>query len=489
MRMRWHCRNGLENLPGKLILFCVAAAIASSAQTLTILARFSGSNGVYPGALVQAADGNFYGTSYFGGNLAGNCAGSGCGTFFKLAPTGNLTTIYSFCAQQYCIDGMWPSSLVQAHDGNFYGTTSGGGTWSYGTVFRITPDGTLTTLYNFGQQNGQVDGAGPSGGVILASDGNFYGVTAGGGLYEQGTVFRMTPSGTLTTIHTFCSQPNCTDGILPIGGLVQASDGNLYGTTQAGGELYGTVFKVTLSGTLTTLHDFNGADGSLANAALVQGTDGNFYGTTNEGGNDDAGTVFKMTPSGAFTVLHSFVFGAPDDGSYPSAALVQATDGNFYGSSFEGGAYGWGTLFQITPAGVLTLLHSFDLTDDGSWPEAAMVQGTDGNLYGTNSAPENCGDLCGTIFRLTKPTMVPAEFIPVTPCRVVDTRSPYGEFGGPLIIGGSSRSFPIPQGACNIPATAATYSLNVTAVPHGPLGYLTIWAAGQSQPLVSTMNS
>jgi uncharacterized repeat protein (TIGR03803 family) len=224
---------------------------------------------------------------------------------------------------------------------------------------------------------------------------------------------------------------------------------------------------------------------------LVQGTDGIFYGTTSFGGaNLYYGTVFKITPSGTLTTLYSFC--DCTDGANPAAGLVQGTDGNFYGTTEFGGAnLYYGTVFKITPTGTLTTLYSFCTQSgcaDGGEPQAGLVQATDGNFYGTTYCCGANGNN-GTVFTLTGPSSTAVQFIPVTPCRVVDTRNPNGTFGGPPIQGGTYRSFPIPQGSCNIPATSAAYSLNVTVVPQGRLGYLTIWPTGQNQPVVSTMNS
>jgi uncharacterized repeat protein (TIGR03803 family) len=289
--------------------------------------------------------------------------------------------------------------LLQATDGNFYGTSYAGGAYSYGTVFKITPSGTLTTLYSFDVG----DGAQPYAGLVQATDGNFYGTTVSGGRARDGTVFEITPSGTLSTLYSFCSQANCGDGANPYAGLVQATDGNFYGTTSAGGAYdTGTVFKITRSGTLTTLHSFDGTDGASPRAGLVQATDGNFYGTTGGGGAYDSGTVFEITPSGTLTTLYSFCpAGFPcADGAGP-AGLVQAIDGNFYGTTYYGGAsgncgLGCGTVFKITPSGTLSTLHSFD-NGDGNQPRGALLQSTDGNFYGTTFAG---GAGYGTVFRL-----------------------------------------------------------------------------------------
>ena len=415
-----------------LFVFCAATAIASPADTSITLYFFGEWDGKYPAAgLVQASDGNFYGTTSLGGD-------HGWGTVFKITPRGTLTILHSFDG----FDGGEPlASLVQASDGNFYGTTAAGGANCVphngcGTVFKITPGGTLTTLYTFCSQSGCADGAYPEAGLVQASDGNFYGTTGSGGAHGPdyycpdngcGTVFKITPDGTLTTLYTFCSQSDCADGAEPEAGLVQATDGNFYGTTWGGGsnefcvqEGCGTVFKITPAPNppwpLTTLYRFcpqGGycADGANPAAGLVQATDGNFYGTT-ECVYGCPGTVFEITPDGALTTLHLFAGGY--DGAQPAAGLVQATDGNFYGTtSCGGGGFSCGgTVFKITPDGALTTLHNFWYNplynDDGFVPEAALVQARDGKFYGTTywgGIPiGDCSDYhdagCGTVFSL-----------------------------------------------------------------------------------------
>jgi uncharacterized repeat protein (TIGR03803 family) len=290
---------------------------------LTTLHSFEGTDGVETYAwLVQATDGNLYGTTSNGGAND---------TVFKITPTGTLTTLYSFCSQTGCRDGFEPAGLVQATDGNFYGTTFLGGAFccsfddlGYGTVFKITPGGTLTTLYTFCSQSGCTDGVGPNA-VIQATDGNFYGTTNSGGANEggQGTVFKITPGGTLTTVYNFCSQSYCTDGAIPTARLVQGTDGNLYGTTSQGGGLgnYGTAFKITPGGTLTTLHRFDAADGKNPSAGLVQGTDGNFYGTTSYGAYGNWGTVFSQSVG-----LGPFVETQPTSGRAGATVKILGTN-------------------------------------------------------------------------------------------------------------------------------------------------------------------
>jgi uncharacterized repeat protein (TIGR03803 family) len=405
---------------GILCLIVALTAMVSPGQdgkpsipTFATLHSFDGTDGALPAAgLAQATNGNLYGTAFAGGANDG-------GTIFKITPGGILTTLYNFCSQggSSCTDGALPlAGLVQATDGDFYGTTLEGGAndkhlcndgfgGGCGTIFKTTPAGVLTTLYSFCSQSGCTDGANPLAGLVQATDGNFYGTTQSGGAnlcggYGCGTVFKITPGGMLTTLHTFCSESGCADGANPLAGLVQATDGNFYGTTQSGGANgSGTVFKITPSGTLTTLHTFCSesrcADGIYPYAGLVQATNGYLYGTTQQGGTADYGTVFKITPGGTLTTLYSFCSQSGcTDGFYPMAALVQATDGNLYGTT--GG--GSGTVFKITPSGTLTTLHSFDVTD-GYSPQAPLVQVTNGKFYGTTTSGGANDD--GTVFSLS----------------------------------------------------------------------------------------
>lgn len=292
-------------------------------------------------------------------------------------------------------------------NGNFYGTSIGGAN-NGGSVFRVTMSGKVMTLYNFCAQPNCADGDEPDGTLIQAADGALYGTTTLGGATSYcppqlggcGTVFRITPNGKLTTLYSFCSQMNCTDGYQPGAGLVQGTDGDFYGTTEGGGDLDndGTVFKITAAGTLTTLHTFDGTDGSVPTSWLVQGTDGNFYGTTVRSGDFGLGTIFKTTPAGSLTTLYTFCTqnGCPD-GGWPYAGLVQGTDGNFYGTTYTLGSYGGGTVFEITPAGTLTTLHAF-AGADGFAPLGGLIQATSGSFYGTTL--QGGGSNAGTVFSL-----------------------------------------------------------------------------------------
>ena len=390
----------------------LSLVLSLSAQTLTTLYSFGSmtNDGNYPFAgLIRATDGNFYGTTQEGGANPSCDGGFGCGTVFKITPSGTLTTLYSFCSQTGCPDGEFPySGLVQATDGNFYGTTYEGGPNDGGTIFKITPSGTLTTLYSFCSQGRSIcpDGQGPIGGLIQASNGSLYGTTWVGGLsscaYLCGTVFKITTRGALTTLYSFTG---FADGGKPYAGLVQGSNGNLYGTTSVGGAngFGGTAFEITPSGTLTTLHSFDGTDGSAPAAGLVQAANGSLYGTTSNGGAGTLGTIFKMTPAGTLTTLYSFCLqGGCPDGELPRGALVQATDGNLYGTTYEGGIDEGGTVFKITPTGTLTTLYVFCTLSncaDGQNSRAALIQNADGNLYGTTQI--GGADGTGTVFSLS----------------------------------------------------------------------------------------
>jgi uncharacterized repeat protein (TIGR03803 family) len=248
-------------------------------------------------------------------------------------------------------------------------------------------------LYSF-----PVGSSDPYCGLVQGSDGNFYGTTGAGGASDDGTVFKITPSGTETGLYAFATTG--TNGQTPYAGLIQGTDGNFYGTTYFGGANgFGTVFKVTPSGIETVLYSFaGGSDGEHPYAAVIQGGDGDFYGTTYQGGSGGYGTVFRLTPSGTETVLYSFA-GGTSDGATPEAGVIQGSDGNFYGNTLQGGAAGLGTVFKLTPSGTETILHSFAGGSDGASPAANLLQGSDGNLYGSTGAGGASGD--GTFFKVT----------------------------------------------------------------------------------------
>ncbi len=378
-----------------LFLVPLAMAIASHAQTFTTLASFDGANGKAPDPLVQGTDGNFYGTTIIGA--------SGNGTVFNVSAAGALTTIYTFCSQSGCGDGSnLEVALVQATNGNFYGTTYAGGANNSGSIFKVTPAGVLTTLYSFCALPSCIDGNSPSAGLVQAVNGNFYGTTTNGGAYNSGTVFEITPAGTLTTLHSFCALPNCVDGQYPLAPLIQAANGNLYGTTPSGGSVHnaGEIFQVTPTGKFTKLYTFRNGESPVT--GLVQAANGNLYGTTTGGGLFSRGEIFGITTAGALTLLYSFC--DPEtciDGMYPSA-LIQATNGNLYGTTLGYNPNNTGTIFEVTPKGKLTVLYTLcSQTNcaDGITPSGALIQSTDGNLYGTTNGGGASGD--GTVFRLS----------------------------------------------------------------------------------------
>jgi uncharacterized repeat protein (TIGR03803 family) len=403
-----------------VFMFCTVSGVAAFAQTFTSLARFDRSDGLHPSSVVEGLDGSLYGTTAGGGNRLG-------GTIFDIAVGSGITELHSFCVQEFCRDGGYPQAgLDLAMDGNFYGTTVGGGLCC-GTIFKMDAAGTYTDLYHFCALPNCADGEKPYAGLVQGTDGNFYGTTLSGGANGSGTVFKVTAKAELTTLYSFCSQTRCIDGSSPPSALVQATDGNFYGTTTYGGSNdSGTVFRITPAGVETVLYSFcsqsNCADGSFVQSALIQAANGNFYGTTPNGGantNDDicpsgCGTIFEITPAGQLTTLYNFCSQSDcTDGAASLAGLVQATDGNLYGTASDGGTYDNGTVFQVTPAGKLTTLHNFcaqlnpeSNCSDGSLPVASLIQATDGSLYGTTERgglgrAGNCYHGCGTIFSVS----------------------------------------------------------------------------------------
>lgn len=380
-------------LTGMLATFATRPAQAQF--TFQNVFSFYGADGTQPLAgLLQASDGNFYGTTRFGG-------ANGAGTIFKMTPSGAYDVLHAFAGTS---DGAGPyASLIQGTDGNLYGTALGGGSGGNGTVFKITPEGAFTLLHSFSSTDGNgdnTDGSMPQGRLLLASDGNFYGATVIGGVNGMGTLFKITSGGTFTLLHTFVG--GTSDGANPLAGLIQANDGNLYGTTQRGGSSNaGTVYRFSLSNIETVLYAFKvgSADGAWPEGALIQATDGNLYGTTSLNGPGGHGVVFKLTLSGTESLLHGFS-GGSSDGNDPVGGLVQAADGNFYGTTQFGGPANVGTVFKVTPAGTETLLYAFvGTSSDGAFPFAGLIQGSDGSLYGTTQNGDRLND--GVVFKIT----------------------------------------------------------------------------------------
>jgi uncharacterized repeat protein (TIGR03803 family) len=283
--------------------------------------------------------------------------------------------LHSFCSQSGCLDGAYPfAALIQATNGDFYGTTAAGGSnGNYGTIFKMTPGGTLTTIYSFCSQSGCLEGDSPYAGLVQAANGDFYGTTTAGGANNTGTVFKVTPSGTLTTLYSFCSQSGCPDGAIPYAGLIQATNGDFYGTTgYDGSNNGGTIFEITPGGTLTTLYSFCSqsgcTDGDFPYAGLVQDTNGDFYGTTFQGGASGDGTVFSLsvglspfvetqTTSGmvgaVVKILGTDLTGATGVSFNGTAAVFKVISSSLVTAAVPAGATS-GTVQVVTPGGTLS---------------------------------------------------------------------------------------------------------------------------------------
>ena len=378
-------------------LFC-ASAIFSSAQTkFTNLLSFNGSNGADPHYvnLVQGEDGQLYGTTFVS-------TGSG-GTVFKVTTGGALTTLHTFCqGGEPCLDGAQPNAgLLLNENGDFFGTTMNGGANNDGTVFEISPVGTLSTVHSFDM----TDGAQPQVALIQGrSTANMYGTTALGGTNNVGTIFQLDSALAFSSLHSF----DGADGDYPNVSLTLGTNGNFYGATVEGGGGTGTIYQMTPGGAFSTLHTFKPAQAAGASGALVEGSNGNFYGTDIGGGNGN-GTIYEITPAGQVTVLYTFCSKTDcTDGSTPYAGLILGSDGNFYGTTSEGGTNttecnpGCGTIFEITPGGKFTTLYNFcslAKCADGSQPQGGLVQDTNGTFYGTTYYG-GTSDL-GTIYSLS----------------------------------------------------------------------------------------
>lgn len=349
----------------RLALVFALSVTALQAQVLYNFGKNTGDplNPPAPGVLAQGLDGNLYSTTPSGGTHT--CGSQTCGTVFKMALNGTLTVLYNFDGAH----GANPlSGLTLGTDGNFYGTTTAGGSSNLGVVFKITPAGALTVLYNF---TGGSDGASPQAPPIQGGDGNWYGTAFAGGTGTFGIIYKITSSG-FAPLYQF-DGPH---GANPSAPLVLGVDGNLWGTATLGGNGHGTIFKITPSGTLSVLHKFDRGD----TPNIVQASDGNFYGTifrTNAGN----GSIYKMAASGTFSTLHNF---SGADGIGPSG-LMQASDGNLYGVTEQGGTASLGTVWRMSLGGTFTSLLS--LTSAlGSSPQVVPLQQTKGILYGEASA-------------------------------------------------------------------------------------------------------
>lgn len=379
----------------------------------------SGPDGGTPySGLILGTDGNYYGTTWYGG--------TGSGTVFKVTPTGTESLVYAFAGSQ---DGQLPFKLIQGADGSFYGTTLwGGGTDGYGTIFKVTPSGEETILQSLSNTGGP---ANPAAGLTLGADGNFYGTSTGGGASGQGTFFQLTPAGALTVLYSFGGA----SGASPAAELIQVKDGEFFGTTRQGGTGgYGTVFKVNTRGVLSVLHAFTGSpDGAYPAAPLIHGLDGAFYSTTEAGGTGDCafsglptgcGTVFRVTSAGVETIVHSFV-GYPTDGSAPVGGLVQAKNGTLYGTTEQGGflapgncGSGCGTIFSMTPAGTEQILFACGEPPNpwyyNCWvPAGTLLLGAANTLTGIS---QNGGGGWGNVFSIAP---APTVTLTAAPAKIV----------------------------------------------------------------------
>jgi uncharacterized repeat protein (TIGR03803 family) len=372
-----------------IVVLGLVATQFSQAQTFSVLYNFGGAaDGGDPYAgVIRDASGNLYGTVGYGGTAY-------AGGVYKVDALGNETMLYSFTGGS---DGNFPvSTLARDSAGNLYGTTAQGGSVGAGVVFKVDPSGNETVLHSF---TGGSDGTDPSGGVLLDAAGNLYGTTSQGGTYNCGILFKLTPAGTETILHTFTGTP--TDGKYPsYTNPITDGQGSLYGVTEEGGRFgQGIVYQVK-AGKFSILHSFAGGtiDGCNVLGIPFRDKSGNIYGTTSSCGASNLGTVWKLTAGGTETVLHSFA-GGTADGEYPLAGVVADALGNLYGSTETGGSANLGTVYRVNQNGQFTLLHSFTGPTDGKFPYGGFVL-QNGALYGT---AQNGGSIgYGTVWKLTK---------------------------------------------------------------------------------------
>ena len=362
---------------------------SAHAQTLHVLYNFGGSSdgGDPYASLIRDAAGNLYSTFGYGGGT------SFSGGVFKVAPDGTETVLYSFTGGA---DGAFPeAALIRDNAGNLYGTTTQGGSDNIGVVFKVDPSGTETVLHSF---TGGTDGVIPVGGLLRDAAGNLYGTTSQGGSSNDGILFKISPSGKETILHTFSGSAN--DGKYPTyTSLLTDAQGNLYGVTDEGGSADGGIlYKLSKTGKLTILHSFTGgtSDGCNVLGAPFRDAAGNFYGTTSSCGTHNLGTVWKVNKYGKEKVLHSFA-GGTADGEYPLAGVTVDAKGNVYGTTSGGGASNFGTVYKVSKSGQFTLSHSFNGTD-GKNIYGGLVQNTRGTLFG---AAQNGGSIgYGTVWKI-----------------------------------------------------------------------------------------
>jgi uncharacterized repeat protein (TIGR03803 family) len=360
-------------------MFLVAIAIAAPAQTVSTIYEFSsGTNPNLPaGVMAQGQDGNFYGITLSGGSSAN------VGAIYKISSGGALTSLHPMAQS----DGTTCSGLTLGTDGNFYGTCHNGGANDYGTLFKVTAAGDLTVLHNFAAQGSTSDGCEPLAPPIQASNGDFYGTTAFCGANNYGTVYKLTPAGAYTMLYSFQGPPN--DTVLPLG-LIEGTNGDLWGVGNGWIISGGGIFKITLAGKESLVYTFEpNADGAYVNgegpyANLIQATNGDFYGTTEEGGSANEGTIFQLTAAGKETVLYSFP--NQTDGAYPSLPLTQAPNGLLFGAATDcaGGGCAQAGLFDITTKGAYKNVYLYPLVcSNCGQPEAPLLLSTNGTFYST----------------------------------------------------------------------------------------------------------
>ena len=391
------------------VAMLAASSIAPAWSREKVVYSFTGgtSEGAYPfGPLIMAKD-KLIGTTMAGGNGTGSqCApNDGCGTVFRLTRSGGLSVLYNFAGR---CDGALPEGgLLRDSAGNYYGTTIEGGDCSgqgAGTVFKIAPNGTETVLYAF---QGTTDGNWPQGNLVSDKKGNLYGTTSFGGNMADcggngcGTVFEVSPNGTETVLYRF---QGGSDGGEPLAGVIRDKKGDLYGTTELGGNMTaceigcGVVFKLTPRGVQSVVYAFQGgSDGFYPEAGLIEDKAGNLYGTTLAGGGSNLGTVFKIAPHGTEAVLYAFH--GVDDGNSPVAGLIEDKAGNLYGTTSAGGAGDFGTVFELARDGTETVLNSFGGTS-GSGPNGSVLAGENGSLFGATTYGGN--DNLGVVFAVEK---------------------------------------------------------------------------------------
>ena len=388
------CLRSIRNVSGRArriaaslatIGLLVWAPAIADAQEFTLLYSFHGESGEYPLAgVIVDSQGNVYGTTSEGGT-------HGMGTVFKISASGEETVLHSFKGAPS--DGNFPiAALVRDQAGNLYGTTTRGGSANYGTVFKVDADGEEKLVHSFGHTKD--DGRYPSAGLLLDCEGNLYGTTQEGGSRGFGTVFRIDPDGNETVLHDFAGNP--TDGQYPVAGLIDDKEGNFYGTTEIGGIFNdGVVFKLSRNGEETVIFSFaGGAGGNYMLGGVVRDSAGNLYGTATYGSNE-VGLVFKLDSIGKETILFTF---NGNDGAFPSAGVIRAPNGTLYGTTEFGGKFGSGMIFSLNSSGVEKILHSFD-GSDGEDLLTGLFRDDAGSLYGT--ATEGGAHGHGTVFKLT----------------------------------------------------------------------------------------